>query len=192
MNNKELNDLVSIALTGDSSALETILIEIQDFVFNISLRMLGTVVDAEDATQDILIRIMTRLSSFQEKSAFKTWIYRVAFNYLIDYKKHMFAQRPLDFDFYSNDIKLGFVDAHEELLMGVSKEELTNELKLSCTNVLLQCLDSQARCIFILGTMFKVNSRVAGEILHMTPENYRQILSRTRKKSENFYRIIVV
>lgn len=186
MNNEELNDLISLALTGDSHALENIILDIQDFVFNISLRMLGTLADAEDASQDILIRIMTRLSSFQGKSSFKTWVYRISCNYLIDYKKNMFSQYPLDFDFYSNDIKIGFVDAPEELLMGVSKEELADELKMSCTNVMLQCLDSQSRCIFILGTMFKVGSKIAGEILNITPENYRQKLSRARKKVAGF------
>ncbi len=36
---------------------------------------------------------------------------------------------------------------------------------MSCTNVMLQCLDTESRCIFILGTMFKVDSRIAGDIL---------------------------
>lgn len=180
------NEFVALALEGDREALETVMIEVQDSVFNLSLRMLGTVADAEDATQDILIRVMTHLSSFQGKSAFSTWVYRIASNYLIDYKKNMFSKHPLDFEFYSNDIKLGYVEDNEELLMGVSREQLAEELKLSCTNVLLQCLDPTTRCIFILGTMFKIDSKLAGEILEMSPENYRQKLSRARKKVAEF------
>ncbi|MCI8576186.1 MAG: RNA polymerase subunit sigma-24, partial [Lachnospiraceae bacterium] len=42
------------------------------------------------------------------------------------------------------------------------------------------------RCIFILGTMFKIDSRIAGDILEMTPEAYRQRLSRIRKKMADF------
>lgn len=57
---------------------------------------------------------------------------------------------------------------------------------MSCTNVMLQCLDTESRCIFILGTMFKVDSRIAGDILEMTPEAYRQRLSRIRKKMAEF------
>ena len=57
---------------------------------------------------------------------------------------------------------------------------------MSCTNVMLQCLDTESRCIFILGTMFQVDSRMAGEILEMTPEAYRQRLSRIRKKMADF------
>ena len=51
---------------------------------------------------------------------------------------------------------------------------------------MLQCLDAESRCIFILGTMFKVDSRIAGDILGITPEAYRQRLSRIRKKVADF------
>lgn len=51
---------------------------------------------------------------------------------------------------------------------------------------MLQCLDPESRCIFILGTMFQADSRIAGDILDMTPENYRQKLSRARKKMSAF------
>lgn len=186
MDKEKLEEYLPLALSGDSEALERVLVEIQDFIFNLSLRMLGTVADGEDATQDILIRIMTHLSSFQGKSSFKTWVYRIATNYLIDYKKNMFSKYPLDFDFYSNDIKLGYVDDIEEIRMGISREELAEELKMSCTNVLLQCLDPKTRCIFILGTMFKIDSKIASEILDISPENYRQKLSRARKKVAGF------
>lgn len=57
---------------------------------------------------------------------------------------------------------------------------------MSCTNVMLQCLDAESRCIFILGTMFKVDSRIAGDILGITPEAYRQRLSRIRKRMADF------
>lgn len=178
--------LIERAASGDRQAMEALLEGAQDTVFNLSLRMLGTVPDAEDATQDILIRIMTKLSTFRFESAFSTWVYRLAVNYLIDYKKSMFAQHPLDFDFYANDLKAGYVEATEELCMGVSKDALSEELKLSCSNVMLQCLDPAARCVFILGAMFKADSRLAGEILQITPEAYRQRLSRARKRMAGF------
>lgn len=187
METKEtINDLITRATMGDNKSLETVLLEVNDLVFNLSLRMLGTVDDAKDASQDILIRIMTNLASFRKESSFQTWVYRLATNYLINYKKSMFARQTLDFDFYANDIKAGYIDNTDDLLMKLSEEELSHELKMSCTNVMLQCLDPQTRCIFILGTMFKVDSKIAGEILDMTPENYRQKLSRARRKMASF------
>ena len=73
-----------------------------------------------------------------------------------------------------------------DLTQNVEKDILAEELKMSCTNVMLPCLDMESRCIFILGTMFKIDSRIAGDILDMTPEAYRQRLSRIRRKMADF------
>lgn len=185
MNKKEINVMITKAIQGDDKALEALLVEVQDFVYNLSLRMLGTLTDCEDATQDILIKIMTNLSSFRKDSNYQTWVYRIAVNYLIDYRKSMFAKRPLNFDFYGNDIRYGHSD-NEELLLGLDREQLAGELKMSCSNVMLQCLEPETRCIFIVGTMFKIDSKVAGEIFEISPENYRKKLSRARSKMAKF------
>ena len=47
-------------------------------MYNLSLRMLMYPADAEDAVQEILIKIITHLSDFRGKSRFTTWSYRVA------------------------------------------------------------------------------------------------------------------
>ncbi len=184
--NEELQACVGLATAGDKKALETLIGSVQDMVFNLSLRMLGTFSDAEDATQDILLKMITHLSSFRGESAFTTWVFRIAANHLKNYKKHMFAHHPLSFEFYGNDIENGKIQDLPDLTQNVEKDLLAEELKMSCTNVMLQCLDVESRCIFILGTMFKLDSRIAGEILGITPEAYRQRLSRTRKKMADF------
>lgn len=184
--NQELSALIEQATAGDRAALEMVLTGVQDLVFNLSLRMLGTFHDAEDASQDILLKVMTHLSSFKGESSFTTWVFRIAVNHLKDYKKHMFAQFPLSFEFYGDDIRNGKIQDVPDLTQNVERAILAEELKLSCTNVMLQCLDPESRCIFILGTMFRVDSRIAGDILGITPEAYRQRLSRVRKKMAEF------
>ena len=184
--NQALSELIGQATAGDKAALETVLVGVQDLVFNLSLRMLGTFHDAEDASQDILLKVMTHLSSFKGDSAFTTWVFRIAANHLKDYKKHMFAQLPLSFEFYGDDIRNGKIQDVPDLTQNVEQAILAEELKLSCTNVMLQCLDPDSRCIFILGTMFRLDSRIAGDILGITPEAYRQRLSRVRKRMAEF------
>ncbi len=184
--NEELQLLIEQATAGDKNALETVILSVQDLVFNLSLRILGTFPDAEDASQDILLKVITHLSSFKQDSSFSTWVFRIAINYLKNYKKHMFARFPLSFEFYGDDILNGKIDDVPDLSQDVEKSILAEELKMSCTNVMLQCLDVESRCIFILGTMFKVDSRIAGDILGITPEAYRQRLSRIRKKMAKF------
>lgn len=174
------------AVAGDRASVEAILREAQDMVFNLSLRMLGLVQDAEDATQEILLKIMTRLSAFRGESRLSTWMFRIAVNHLKDTRKHMFAQRPLSFEAYGEDIVSGRAQDVPDMSGGVDRRLLEEELKRSCSNVMLQCLDAESRCVYILGTMFRLNSQVAAEILDMTPEAYRQKLSRTRKKMGTF------
>lgn len=186
--NKELLALIEQATAGNKDALETIILSVQDLVFNLSLRMLGTFPDAEDASQDILLKVITHLSSFKRDSSFSTWVFSIAINHLKNYKKHMFAKFPLSFEFYGDDILNGKIDDVPDLTQDVEKSILAEELKMSCTNVMLQCLDVESRCIFILGTMFKVDSRIAGDILGITAEAYRQRLSRIRKKMADFLR----
>lgn len=184
--NEELQALVGKATAGDEKALETLITGVQDIVFNLSLRMLGTFADAEDATQDILLKMITHLSSFRGESLFTTWVFSIAVNHLKNYKKHMFAHCPLSFEYYGDDIENGKIQDVPDLTQNVEMNILAEELKMSCTNVMLQCLDTESRCIFILGTMFKVDSRIAGEVLEMTPEAYRQRLSRIRRKMADF------
>ena len=186
MTNEELQALAAKAAAGDKKALETLILSVQDTVFNLSLRMLGTFADAEDAAQDILLKMITHLSSFRGDSAFTTWVFSIAVNHLKNYQKHMFAHRPLSFEFYGEDIEHARIQDVPDLTQGVDRDILAEELKMSCTNVMLQCLDAESRCIFILGTMFKIDSRIAGEILEISPESYRQRLSRTRKKMAGF------
>ena len=189
MNEKEQMEtqkLVRLAAEGDKGALEQLLTGVQDLVFNLSLRMLGTIHDAEDASQEILIRVMTNLASFRGESAFTTWVFRIAVNHLKNYRKSMFSQHPQSFEYYGEDIVSGIEKDIRDLTMGVDRNLLEQELKLSCTNVMLQCLDTDSRCIYILGTMFHVDSRLAAEILEISPEAYRQRLSRIKKKMAGF------
>lgn len=179
-------ELIDKAVNVDKKALSTLLASVQDIVFNLSLRMLGSPIDAEDASQEIMIKIIKKLGDFRKESSFSTWVYRVATNYLINYKKSMFSQLHLSFEFYSEDINAGFIPNTDDLLQGVEEGILAEELKQSCTNVMLQCLDPESRCIYVLGLMFKADSKVCGEILGITPEAYRQRLSRIRRKVADF------
>jgi len=185
MQNKT-SELIDKAVSGDKKALESLLVGVQDMIYNLSLRILGRPHDAEDAVQEIIIKVITQLSTFRKESAFSTWVYRIATNYLINCKKSMFAQRPLSFDFFAEDINAGFIANTEDLTQGVDTEILAEELKQSCTNVMLQCLDPESRCIYVLGIMFKADSKVCGEVLGISADAYRQRLSRIRKKVAEF------
>lgn len=74
-------DLVERHRVGDRAAFEEVYQRHAKLVFNLSYRMSGNPVDAEDLSQEIFVRIFRHLKRFNGKSALKTWIYRVAINH---------------------------------------------------------------------------------------------------------------
>lgn len=66
--------LVTLSIDGDKKALQTLIIRHQLFVYNLALKMVGNVEDAEDLTQEVFIKIITALSKFKSESKFTTWL----------------------------------------------------------------------------------------------------------------------
>jgi RNA polymerase sigma factor (sigma-70 family) len=104
-----LEDLVRGARNGDRECLERLVLAIQDRVHGLALRMLWNPEDARDATQDILIRVVTRLGSFRGRSAFTTWVYRVAANHLLTVRKSGLEER-YDFQRFGRELDDGLSD----------------------------------------------------------------------------------
>ena len=73
--------------SGNREALEKLVCRHQAWVFNITIRMLWRRDLAEDATQEILIKVVTKLGTFKAESQFRTWLYRIAFNHLLNVRK---------------------------------------------------------------------------------------------------------
>jgi DNA-directed RNA polymerase specialized sigma24 family protein len=54
--------------------------------------------------QEILVRVVTRLSQFDFRSRLKTWVYRVSVNYILDVKKSPVERLHLTFDRFAEDL----------------------------------------------------------------------------------------
>lgn len=73
-------DVVRRAASGDRDAMATLLLDHQDRIYAVCLRMLGNRTDAEDLTQDVLTTIISHLDQFDGRSALSTWVYRITVN----------------------------------------------------------------------------------------------------------------
>jgi len=76
--------LIKDAQAGDREALITLLREIETHVYRTAYYLLGNEQDAMDASQEALIRIYTKIDSYEEKAQFKTWVQRIVTNICID------------------------------------------------------------------------------------------------------------
>ncbi len=84
-----VDELAGRAADGDREALSALVRELQHPMYRLALRFLGDPDDAQDACQEILIRIVTRLGTFEGRSKFTTWAYSVATRH------HRNRRRPL-------------------------------------------------------------------------------------------------
>ncbi len=179
-----LEELARRAVGGDRDAVAAVVRALQGDIHTLALRMLWQPEDAEDATQEILVRVVTRLGQFDFQSRLKTWVYRVATNYLLDVKKSCVEHQKLNFVAFADDLKDGLSsDALEH-----ERAILTEEVKIGCTLGLLQCLDRPHRLAYVLGEIFEWSAPEAAEALDIEPAAFRKRLQRAREAIETFTR----
>lgn len=181
-----LEVLARRAVDGDRDAVASIVRELQGNMYALALRMLWQPQDAEDATQEILVRVVTRLSQFDFKSRLRTWAYRVATNYLLDVKKSCVERQKLSFTSFAEDLADGLSSDgpadHE-------RSVLTEEVKIGCTLGMLQCLDRPHRLAYVLGEILDLPAPEAAEVLELDPAAFRKRLQRAREAIEAFTRL---
>src|SRR2546422_9646076 len=132
--------LVERAAAGERQALEDLVRRHQAWIYNIAIRMLAHPQDAEDATQEVLIKALTRLSSFEGRSSFRTWLYRIVVNHVLNMKRGQVEVRHASVDFASYGAAL---DDTPELELADPKatsaetDLLVTEAMISCTSGML-------------------------------------------------------
>jgi RNA polymerase sigma-70 factor (ECF subfamily) len=77
-------ELITAAKAGDQEAFRQIVERYQGAVYNLAYRMLGTPEEAEDAAQEIFVRIYRQLGRYDPTRKFSTWTLAIATNYCID------------------------------------------------------------------------------------------------------------
>lgn len=174
---------IKAAQSGDAQALENLVRAVQDQVHRLALRMLADPVAAQDAAQEILIRIVTKLSTFKGEARFETWVHRVATNALLTTRKVIAADPGLSFEMFSDDLLSGLAD---DAAQAPEDHVMLNELRLRCTMAMLLCLDREHRAAYVLGEVLEFEQGEAAQILEITPQNFRKRLSRARQSVQAF------
>lgn len=142
---------------------------------------------AEDATQEILIKIVTHLGSFEGRSRFRTWAYRIAVNHLLNVQKSDMERQGVTFTDLGREMdSLPDLDLPDPKSVPVELPLLVEEAKVGCTTAMLMCLDRRQRLAFVLGEVFGASDRIGAEVMEVSPENFRQLLARARRDLYSF------
>ena len=177
--------LVKASLNGDRKALDQLVKLHQPFIYNVAWKMAHDPNDAMDLTQEVLIKVITKLSQFNFKSSFRTWLYRIVVNEFLQGKRRKSELRFTSFKDYGDELDMvpnPDLTREEEIVF----EELSKEMQIKCMSGMLMCLNREQRLIYVLGDSFDIDHKLGAEIFDISPQNFRVKLHRARKDLYNY------
>src|ERR1700704_5731307 len=170
----EDRELVCQAQDGNREALERLITRHQAWIYNIVLRMVYLPQDAEDATQEILVKLITKLSTFLGKSSFRTWLYRIVVNHVLNMKRGRADMVGWTFTRYGDSLDATpNLDLPDPRPVPADVQLLVEDARIGCTSGMLLCLDREQRLIYILGEIFGVTDVVGAALLEISREHFR-------------------
>ena len=170
-NEKELIERIT---QGETELFAHIAEHYAQAVYALIVRIVGNNEDAEELTQDVLLRVFENLPYFNFKSSFSTWLYRIAYNLAISFARH---KRQT---FYAID---------ESRLRKVSDDEVEqmeatadNEQQIEALARAINRLDAEERALITLFYYEERSVAECAEIMAQSENNIKVRLHRIRKK----------
>ncbi len=145
-------DLVFKAQQGDLSAFDELVERYHGKIYGLTYNMTSNREDAEDLVQEVFVKAFNALPRFKGNSSFYTWVYRIAVNKTINYRKKRNRKRALSLDQFDQEIKTD--DVYHDLtakgspLRNLSLTELQKKL-----NEALQTLSEKHRTVVVMHDM---------------------------------------
>jgi len=182
--------LIKEAQNGSLQAIEELICTYKDWLFNFVLRMVGNYHHAEDLSQDILLKIFQKITTFRGESQFKTWLFRIAVNHVLtmkqteDEKYHKVNQNNwADDEYMTNYLQQ---DVPDNINLPPDMSLMVKETMVKCMMGMLVCLNRRHRAVYIMGSILSIDDQTGSKILEITKDNYRKILSRSHMRITNF------
>lgn len=169
------NDAVLIeeAKAGDSEAFGALVGRYQSRLFHTLIKVTGRREEAEDVLQDAFVQAYVKLNTFHGKSAFFTWLYRIAFNLSVSRRRR---RRPE----VSVEVVREAVGADPESQCEQPEEKLMRQERAQKLHVAMDRLNEEHRAILVLREMEGCCYDTIAEILSIPPGTVRSRLHRAR------------
>jgi RNA polymerase sigma factor (sigma-70 family) len=168
------------ALAGDRVALDRICRALQGPLFRLALRVLGSPEDAADATQEVLVQVVTHLAQFRGESRVLTWAYAVATRHLLRCKAR--NERTLTVEAVADRIDRGLAATEPSSEPEGDVHVQERETRLACTQGMLFALSREERVAIVLAEVLGADDDLGARLCEVAPGTFRQRLSRARGK----------
>lgn len=174
MNHLDDNHYIELVLGGDNSAFAHLVSTHKNMVFSIALKILQNREDAEEVAQDAFLKAFESLGSFEKKSKFSTWLYRIAYNAAITKtRKKRVEFIPIDDRMITNYSE----EEVREQVGGLDPEEQTRVIDLA-----LKRLPEEEGLLITLFYRAGKSVDEISKITSLTESNVKVRLHRIRKK----------
>jgi RNA polymerase sigma factor (sigma-70 family) len=183
---RPLEALAQAAVEGDAAALDALCRALESPIFRVCLRMLGDPRDAEDATQDVLVKVVTNLSRFEGRSALRTWVHQIAVRHVLAMKATRAEAGAVDLEGLAERLEQGLAWGANAPPPSPEDRALEREVRLSCTQGMLLAASREERAALVLVEVLGLDAAEAAEILEVSHAALRQRLSRGRGRLEAF------
>jgi RNA polymerase sigma-70 factor (ECF subfamily) len=178
MNIENTGLLVKRAKKGDQSAFTELVELYSERIFNLALRILKNPDDASDVLQETFTAVYEKIESFDGRSNFFTWLYRIATNFslmkLRKDKRTIYTDQDMEEQFDNPDK----IQIHEWRDLPL-KDMLNDEFRKNLENAIDQ-LPEIYRSVFILRDVEEMSIKETSTILGITESNVKIRLKRAR------------
>lgn len=178
--------LISQILNGNKKSLGKLIKKHQNFVYNVVLAMVSDNNDAADITQEVLIKVITKLATFKSDSNFRTWLYRIVKNHFLNTQRRKYEVVPMSFNVFGDELDTIPNELIENYSYSIDKKILIEEAKIACMKGMLLCLDREQRFIYIIGELFEFSDTIGSEVMEISKGNFRIKLHRAKTQLYNF------
>jgi RNA polymerase sigma-70 factor (ECF subfamily) len=178
------DELVLKAQQGDVHAFDQLVERYHGKIYGLTYNMCSNREDAEALTQEVFVKAYEALPRFKGKSSFYTWVYRIAVNKTINYRKKRNRKRALSLDSFDQDIKTD--DVYHDLttkgspLRNISLSEL--QIKL---NEALQNLSEKHRTVVVMHDMQGIPHEEIAKIVGASVGTVRSRLFYARRQMQS-------
>ena len=169
-------NLIESFKKGDTSAFGEIVNKYQDKIYNLCRHMLGNADDAEDAAQDVFLKAYLALPKFRPEASLYTWLYRIATNTCIDFKK-----KPI-FESLFGDPGEGEKLVHDQATDAPSPEKLYQSKQIDqALQESLRKLSPKLRAIIILKEIEELSYEEIADTLEISVGTVKSRIARARE-----------
>ncbi|MBZ5620916.1 MAG: sigma-70 family RNA polymerase sigma factor [Acidobacteriia bacterium] len=171
---EDRSSAIGAAKAGDLAAFEQLMRQYERMVLVTALRLLGSMEDAEDASQEVFLKLYRNLGKVEASATFSGWLYRVTVNACHDLRRRRPASVPIE---DAGEVASGEADPQQRS----AAEERRRVLRLS-----LRMLSEKEREALVLRDLEGLSTGEVARVLGSSEATVRSQISKARVKVKGF------